>query len=249
MFQRLRRLNATSMNGISAILFDLDGTLFDHELSEQLAIRAIHRKSDLKHVSVQDFTTQWCLNSTKFYKEFTEGRLSFQDQRTQRVMGVWSSFGRSLNEIAANEIFESYLEHYENEWRAFEDASNCLTILSSRFLLGIITNGNSIQQRSKLRRCNIERFFTHIMISEEVGVSKPNPEIFRIACEHLKTAPGQCIFIGDHYEQDVQGALAAGLKPIWLTRKGFPEPIKYEGQTAQSLRQVIDILMQSNISN
>jgi putative hydrolase of the HAD superfamily len=56
------------------------------------------------------------------------------------------------------------------------------------------------------------------VVSSEVGFSKPDPEIFRLACRNLNVDPGESVFVGDLYDLDVVGALNAGMKPAWIRR-------------------------------
>jgi putative hydrolase of the HAD superfamily len=62
-----------------------------------------------------------------------------------------------------------------------------------------------------------------ILVSEAIGIEKPNPLIFRRAAEDLGIGPSEAVYVGDHPIKDVLGAAAAGLRPIWL-RRGIPWP-------------------------
>ncbi|HEV7686711.1 MAG TPA: HAD family hydrolase [Acidimicrobiia bacterium] len=60
-----------------------------------------------------------------------------------------------------------------------------------------------------------------VIDSDAVGVAKPDPAIFRIALEATGVAPDRALHIGDTVGADVDGALAAGVRPVHLDPYGF----------------------------
>jgi putative hydrolase of the HAD superfamily len=85
--------------------------------------------------------------------------------------------------------------------------------------LGVVSNFDS-RLYSVLHALNLADFFTSITISTEAGVAKPDARIFAIALEKHQCPANLAWHIGDSYEEDYQGACKAGLKGIWLRRKG-----------------------------
>ena len=66
----------------------------------------------------------------------------------------------------------------------------------------------------------LSALFDTLVVSAEVGVQKPAPEIFAIACARLDREPGDCVFVGDSVAVDVRGSAGAGMRPILLDRYG-----------------------------
>lgn len=89
--------------------------------------------------------------------------------------------------------------------------------------VGIVTNGGSANQRKKLRTSGLGALVDCVVVSEEVGVRKPEAEIFRIAADRLRIAPARSWFIGDNPAVDIVGARDAGFRAIWL-RGTLPWP-------------------------
>lgn len=83
--------------------------------------------------------------------------------------------------------------------------------------LGIVTNGEIGFQEPKITRLSIDHYLSTVVISEAVQVQKPDPRIFAHALAAIGCAASQAWFVGDHPLNDVLGAAAAGLRPIWLT--------------------------------
>ncbi len=91
---------------------------------------------------------------------------------------------------------------------------------------GIVTNGSSTSQLGKIRKLGLADRARCIVISEEVGVRKPDAEIFRLAAGRLGLAAGDILFVGDHPEADVVGAANAGMRTAWLHRgRTWPSPL------------------------
>jgi putative hydrolase of the HAD superfamily len=95
--------------------------------------------------------------------------------------------------------------------------------------MGIITNGPAAGQNVKIDALGIRHKMTCIIISEAVGVKKPDERIFRMAVDTLNVAPSEAWYVGDHPINDVLAAAAAGWTAIWLRGRhpwpdGHPEP-------------------------
>jgi len=83
--------------------------------------------------------------------------------------------------------------------------------------LGIVTNGEVLFQAPKIQQLAIGQYLSTVVISEAVQVQKPDPRIFAHALAALGCAAVHTWFVGDHPINDVLGATAVGLQPIWLT--------------------------------
>lgn len=86
--------------------------------------------------------------------------------------------------------------------------------------MGIISNGDSRQQRQKLDQLHIRELFDPVIISSDLGISKPDPRIFQEACRQAGKRPQECIYVGDNFKVDIVGSRNAGLEGIWLNRTG-----------------------------
>lgn len=89
--------------------------------------------------------------------------------------------------------------------------------------LAVVTNGSSSNQRQKLARSGIEHLLDVTIVSGEVGVSKPDPEIFARALAALAVAPADALFVGDDPRRDIVGAGDVGLRTCWVSQ-GDPWP-------------------------
>jgi len=199
----------------SVIFFDLDDTLLDHEGSEKRAALRLREEYGLEKWSPNAFLHQWEALSNEHIATYFSGLITFQEQRRRRIRAIFED--ASIPDEEADAIFETYLQAYEATWALFADAIPCLDALNG-MRLGMISNGNSDQQRRKLKATKIDQRFETVVISSEVGIAKPDAGIFHEACRQMNVNPSDCIMVGDNWDRDVLGARLAGLRAIWLCR-------------------------------
>ena len=82
----------------------------------------------------------------------------------------------------------------------------------------VVTNGPQEQQETRIRRTGLDRYVADWVISEQAGVSKPNPRIFAMAAQRVRMRLGGAWVVGDSPEADIGGAAAMGLPSVWLHR-------------------------------
>jgi putative hydrolase of the HAD superfamily len=82
----------------------------------------------------------------------------------------------------------------------------------------VVSNGETRQQEQMIRKTGLDQYLAGWVISEEAGVSKPNPRIFSIAAQRAGMSLAGAWIIGDGPETDIGGAAAMGLRSVWLTR-------------------------------
>lgn len=199
-----------------AILFDLDDTLLDDRGAQETYLGELYSNHPLEIQRTEaDFRLEWRRAIDRHFQRYVKGEISLAEQRRARVRDAFDRPG--MTDAAANRIVSEFIAGYEASWRLLPDVLSALDQLKS-IPLGIVTNGNADQQRAKLRRTGILDRFAIVVISEEFGHAKPSPRIFHHACTRLDVYPGNCVFVGDDWERDVEGSRGAGLRPIWLNR-------------------------------
>jgi putative hydrolase of the HAD superfamily len=108
--------------------------------------------------------------------------------------------------------------------------------------LGLVTNGRSAMQRSKVAALGVEPLLDVIIVSSEVGLRKPQSAIFELALNTLGCGAREAWFVGDHPSQDIQGAIDAGLRAFWVkTGMSFAEA-NVPGTHLASLSELLQYL-------
>ena len=215
---------------IEVVSFDLDGTLLDSRTAWREGFRApfawlVERYPTLAALGeagdVHDLIYQRYLDEAHRAAGGGEWsvdyvRLGWHDLLTRHAP---ASDGRG-DDAAADAAFARYEASWPPLLRLFEDARRVLDAVHARYPLVLLTNGNTAYQRMKIEMHDLAPWFAHIVVSEEVGLLKPDPAIFAHAIAPLGVAPAAVIHIGDTPAHDIAGAHAAGWRSAWVNRDG-----------------------------
>lgn len=192
------------------VLFDLDDTLCDHDLSMNTRLRHAFTIA----CEGIDAAPIDALIAAAFDVSFA-GPEHFADIMAEA--GIEESW---RVEYASREFMNDRFRGLE----LFEEAVEVVNTVRRNAHVGMITNGPTIIQRDKIARLEIADLFPFILISEEVGFWKPDPAIFLRALELAGAEAAETVYIGDSPTSDVAGARAAGITPIWMNRRGIDWP-------------------------
>ena len=96
--------------------------------------------------------------------------------------------------------------------------------LAEKFPLALVTNGIASVQNKRFAASPITPYFKAIVISEEVGIAKPDPRIFEPALQKIGVAAADVLYVGDSVSSDMAAARNAGMDFCWLNPGGAPVP-------------------------
>jgi putative hydrolase of the HAD superfamily len=203
---------------IQAVFFDLDGTLVDHDAATRAgALRMFSRYRDRLTGSDERLLRRWEESTELHFDRYLRGEISYAGQRRWRIWDLFDVTPSEMPDAEADEAFAVYRDAYERNWELFPDVVDTLEALSS-YRLGVITNGGSVHQRQKLEGIGVLDRFAAVVASEDEGVAKPAPGIFKVACQAVTAPPSACVHVGDRLDVDAIGACDAGLRGVWLDR-------------------------------
>ena len=214
--------------GYSWLLFDADGTIFDYDKAAAAALRQAFEQTG--HRFEPRCAEAYRRINGRIWLEFEEGRITQERLRTRRFELLFDDLGVAADPEAMS---ERYLEHLSRGTDLIDGAETVLERLSRRAEMALITNGLKDVQRRRFARSTIRRFFRHLVISEEVGAAKPDPEIFDEAFRRMGRPPkSQVLMIGDSLSSDIQGGADYGLDTCWFNPRGAPRDrdveVRYE---------------------
>lgn len=109
----------------------------------------------------------------------------------------------------------------------YPEVDELLAAVAPKYKLGIVTNGVPNLQRDKLAGSGLAGRFTAIAISGEVDIGKPEKGIFEAVLRDLGVKPEECVMVGDNPERDVAGALAMGMRSVFVNRGFRPADPKH----------------------
>lgn len=225
---------------IEAVLFDLDDTILNSRTAQINAILEFKAKHKVfQSINDEEFINKWDIIMKAKYEKYLKGEITFQELRKERIKTMFSVYDIRITDSEAEKIFDSYQEIYEKNWKTFDDAEEVLDELKAKYKLAIVSNGNSMQQRKKIRLTGLDKYFTNIFISSEVGYVKPQKEIFLKACEAINVKPENTVMIGDKYKVDIEGSIKAGLNAIWVNRKNEKIDYKWRIKELKELKEIL----------
>ena len=233
-----------AIKGVRAVIFDLDDTITDFLSAADAAFMAAFSAIAEEHgVDVNDLHARYMELFEEFYTLHLEGHVTLEEFRVYR-------FSRAF-ELVELPIDETFLDltidfqfYYDNELETFPGACSVLKELDEMYPLGLITNGPTDPQWRKINKFKLSEIFEVILVSGQLGISKPDPRIFDVALEGLRVAPEEAVMVGNSLDHDHQGAINAGIPFIWANHQGrdlpegWPEPDHIVGSFAE-LRQLL----------
>lgn len=151
------------------------------------------------------------------------------------------------NPPTAEALFKEYQRVFPTFVHLFDGARETLEALRAEgFRLGIVTNGPLVQQHRKIDVSGLRPLLDTVVVSSEEGVAKPNAELFLRAAARLNVSPKQCLFVGDHPQNDIAGAVNAGMRAVFLDTR-LPSCERDDVPTLHSVRALLEYLKKEDI--
>lgn len=223
----------------SWLMLDADGTLFDYDRSEAVALSRAFQ--DVGLAFEPGYVPIYRDINGQLWKEFERGEVTQARLRTKR----FERLAEALHiDVDIQALSRHYLIRLAEGTDLIEGAESLLAALHGRVGLLLITNGLAEVQRPRLMRSTIGHFFSHLIISEEVGAAKPHPPIFDVAFSRMSNPPREKVLIvGDSLTSDIQGGSDYGIDTCWYNpaRRPLPPdvPVTYQIDTLAQLLPIV----------
>ena len=195
------------------ILFDADETLFDFKKTEREAFKNTMMEFGFDYDESYHFSIYKEIN-TAIWKELEEGIITQEKLKIERFKRLNDKLNAGFDE---EEFSKAYMINLGNGSFLLDGAIELIEDLSSKYILSIVTNGLTIVQERRVKNSVIAKYFKDIVISEEVGISKPNPEIFEYALSNIEGVnKNEILMIGDSLSSDIRGGINYGIDTCWF---------------------------------
>lgn len=220
-------------------LIDIDRTLWDFDTNSEHAIwhlidRHPHLDSAIRDIEGEEsdykhtFFEKYDILNHKLWAQYENGEITKDTLRWLRFHVAFKLYGIE-DENFAKQFGEEYLQQMICEKELIPGAKEMLARIESLGgKMAVLSNGFKEVQYHKLERSGIRGYFSDIVISEEVGYQKPDPNIFRIALERLcgftvdqnpqgwEEAKSLTLMIGDDPANDIEGAKSFGIDQFYF---------------------------------
>lgn len=226
---------------ISVVTFDLDNTLWDVEPALLRAEQAQrdwlleNRPGSIEH---HDHESLWEFKK-RIWKQYPQLAHHISQMRIRMLEALQREAGYDEESAltGAREAFSAFLIE-RHKVQLYEEALEVLQQLAGRYRLGALTNGNA-----DIYKTDAGEYFDFAFLAEDVGASKPAPDMFQAALQATGVAPEAIAHVGDSAEHDVAGARAVGMHTVWVNLRqqtwpgGPPADVEI-----RSLRELPDAL-------
>lgn len=153
----------------------------------------------------------------QYWSDLERGLYDKQTILVRRFEDLFKAYNISCS---PHEMNKRYLGNMANHVKLFPDSLRVLDQIKPLCTLVCLTNGVKEAQYAKLEKTGLNAYFDHIIISDEVGAHKPNPEIFEAMASRLENPNKKdMIIIGDSLSSDILGGNLYGIKTVWFNPK------------------------------
>ncbi|MBO1305636.1 HAD family hydrolase [Enterococcus sp. 669A] len=198
-----------------AFIFDIDDTIYDQQQAFQRAF---------ENQRIPESATVDCSHLYKLTREY--GDETFRDgfdqsklrsMQIHRIRRALQDYAIVIDDQQALN-FQLDFEKFQKEIQLFPEVKQLFdNLVSQKKIVGIITNGTKEKQTHKIQKLELSHWISpgNMLVSEEVGISKPNISIFKALEDKLPVAKENIYYIGDNFLNDIIGAQSAGWKTVW----------------------------------
>jgi putative hydrolase of the HAD superfamily len=214
------------MNKYKHIFFDLDHTIWDFDKNAEETLHelfVLHRLQEIGLPSADLFIETYTRNNHELWAQYHTGVITKEELRDARFKRTFIQLGLHPDLIPAD-FEDAYVRLCPTKTNLFPHAHETLQYLQGKYTLHLISNGFKESQKLKIAGTNLGQYFQHIIVSEDVGVNKPDRAIFEYAVNLAGTNKQESVMIGDSLEADVYGALNYGMDAIFFNPFSAPKP-------------------------
>ena len=222
------------LDGIEAVTFDVDDTLWDFQGVMRSALMAVLEEMSRMHpeaagklsvdrmIAIRDET----------HERLWDGQTDLNTIREESIRQALKEAGVSNHELGSH-LTKVYFDYRNSAGTLFPDVRPALELLARIFTLGLLSNGNT--SAAALGLDDLVSF--ELFAEDHGGIEKPDRRLFDIAVGQAGYPARRIVHVGDSWENDVIGAANAGLRPVWLNRTGEPS----RGCVAPAMRSLEEL--------
>lgn len=226
-----------SIRKYRGFIIDADNTLFDFDRAQRDALFESLKMLKYAGFSEEIYNFFESINKT-LWKSLEEGKIERGSLKVER-------FRLLLDELKiegdCEELAQLYLKRLGRKDYLLPHAIEVLEYLYRRAFLVLLTNGITRVQQERITRSGIEIFFQDIIISEEIGLTKPDPAIFLLAARRVNLPPSALLCVGDSPSSDIRGGYNSGMDTCWFrsTSTDYPYQEPEPDYIIDDLRELI----------
>lgn len=225
------------------LFFDLDDTLWAFSLNARDTFEEMYLKYryDRFFDSFQHFYALYQRRNVELWEEYGNGQVTKDELNRQRFLYPLQAVGAE-DAALAKSFSDDFFAVIPTKSRLMPHAREVLEYLSPKYNLYILSNGFQELQCHKMRSSGIDGFFKKVVLSDDIGVLKPWPEIFHFALSATQSELRDSLMIGDSWENDITGAKRVGMHQAFYNAAGktdLPFEPTYQLSDLKELMQIL----------
>ncbi|MBN1525400.1 MAG: HAD family hydrolase [Spirochaetales bacterium] len=225
---------------ITNIIFDFFGTLVDYSAERNLAVVSTSHDY-LRELGFSIDKDRYIEEFDRCFIELEQKAINSKTEFHMEELGKYffkSCFDYDVAEEQNKKFVEEYIQNWNIQTIFLENIKSFIKACAAKYRLSILSNTHYPPLiHENLKAMKIAQNFFRVYTSVEIGIRKPNREIFLQTLDDLKIKPAQAVFIGDNYHDDYLGALSVELKCFLIDKDK-----KYNGLVQNRLDHLFDFL-------
>lgn len=214
------------------IFFDLDHTIWDFDRNAEETLMELFHRYNLPALglsSPQNFIQTYTENNHFLWAEYHMGKITKETLRSERFSKTFIQLGVEPEKVP-HQFEEDYVRISPTKTNLFEGAEKVLVYLQKKYSLHIISNGFKETTLTKMHLSGLNPYFKNVVISEDVGVNKPDKAVFEYALQKAGAIKAESIMVGDSLEADIRGAQDFGMRAIYFNplNREKPEDVAWQ---------------------
>lgn len=225
------------------LFIDLDDTLYDFSAASREAFKETY---DLLHYerffdSFDHYTSIYSPYNLELWGLYGEGKITKEELNRRRYSHPLETVGITDPGLASTFCREA-LSRIPTKGNLIPGATELLEYLRPKYRMFILSNGFKELQSRKMQTAGIDGYFDALILSEDIGVNKPNRELYEHALQSTDSRLEESIMIGDMFETDIVGAANIGMQQIYFNpkgKKGHPFAPTYEVRELLQIKEIL----------
>ncbi len=233
------------MKRYTTLFIDLDNTLYDFSGNSREAYCAVYALLGYGRWfdSFEHYFTIYEGYNQQLWALYAEGKITKEHLNAERYAHPLRVAGVPDADAVGARFWAEAMQRLPLGRRLMPYAREALEYLRPRYRLYVLSNGFTELQARKMQSAGIDHYFDGVVLSEDIGVNKPDPAIFEYALCVAGVSKAETLMIGDNFEVDIEGAQQVGIDQVFYNvgrlALGDKRPPTY---TIESLLELKDIL-------
>ena len=225
------------------LFFDLDDTIWAFSANARDTFEEVYHKYNFDRYfdSFKHFYTLYHERNVELWAEYGNGKITKEELNRQRFLFPLQTVGVD-DEVLSKRYSDDFFTLIPTKCGLMPHAKEILEYLAPKYNLYILSNGFHELQYRKMSSAGVEGYFRKVVLSEDLGVHKPWPQIFHFALSATQSELRESLMIGDSWDADIVGARGVGMHQAYYNVAGrteFPFRPTYEINDLRELRKLL----------